>query len=67
MIYIYRYMDIKVTHIRCMDVGRYKYNYEGFCEKFIYPISINKGKIIITQEVHARLLGIISFLLFLSQ
>ena len=29
------------THTRFIDVGGYKYNFEGFCENFIYPMSIN--------------------------
>ena len=55
-----------VIHIRSMDVGGYIYNYEGFYEKSIYQMSTNKGRMIITKGVHTSLVGIISFLLFLS-
>ena len=37
-----RYMDLKVTHIRSLDVSEYRGNYHGFYEKFTYPIFINK-------------------------
>ena len=30
-------MDLEVTHIRYMDVGGYKHNYEGFYEKNLIP------------------------------
>ena len=50
-----------MTHIRSMDVGRYRYNYESFYEKSIYQMSISKEKIIITQGAHASLVGILPF------
>ena len=28
-----RYIDLEVTHIRFIDVGEYRHNYEGFYEK----------------------------------
>ena len=55
-----------VTNIRFMDVGGYKYNYEGFYEKTSYQMSINRGRTTTTKGVHASLVGILSFLLFLS-
>ena len=60
-----RYLDLRVTHIRSMDVGRYRQNYEGFYEKTSYQMSINRGRTTITQGAHVRLMGILSFLLFL--
>ena len=61
-----RYMDLEVTHIRSMDVGGYRHNYEGFYEKTSYQISINRGRMTTTQGAHASLVGILSFLLFFS-
>ena len=59
-------MDLEVTHIRSMDVGRYIHNYEGFYEKFTYQMCINKGRMITPKGAHASLVGILSFLLSLS-
>ena len=39
-----RYMDQEVTHIRQIDVDRYRHNYESCCEKFTYLMPINKEK-----------------------
>ena len=36
-------------HIGYMDIGGYKYNFKSFCEKFTYPMFINRGRTIITQ------------------
>ena len=49
-----------------MDVSRYRYIYEGFYEKFTYQMSINKGRTTTTQGVHASLVGVLSFLFFMS-
>ena len=49
-----------------MDVGGYRHNYEGFYEKTSYQMSINRGRTTTTQCDHASLVGILSFLLFLS-
>ena len=49
-----------------MDVDEYKHNYEGFYKKMSYQMSINRGRMTITQGAHASLVGILSFLLFLS-
>ena len=49
-----------------MDVGGYRHNYEDFYEKSIYQISINRERKTTTQGAHASLMGILSFLLFLS-
>ena len=59
-------MDLEVTHIRFMDVGGYRHNYEGFHEKTSFLMSINRGRTTTTEGAHARLVGILSFLLFLS-
>ena len=61
-----RYMDLEGTHIRFMDVGGYRHNYEGFYEKTSFQMSINRGRTITTEGAHASLVGILSFLLFLS-
>ena len=49
-----------------MDVGGYRHNYEGFYEKTSFQMSINKGRTTTTEGAHATLVGILSFLLFLS-
>ena len=56
-----------VTHIRSLDVSEHKYNYESFYKKITYPMSINRERMTTTQSAHASLVGILSFLLFLSQ
>ena len=56
-----------VTCISYMDVGVFKHNYKGFCKKFTYLMSMNKGKMITTQGAHASLVRILSFIIFLSQ
>ena len=55
-----------VTHIRSMDVGGYRHNYEGFYEKFTYHMSINRERMTKTQGAHASLIEILSLLMFLS-
>ena len=37
-------MDLEGHTHRSMDIGRYKYNYEGFYKKIIYQMSINRGR-----------------------
>ena len=49
-----------------MDVGGYRHNYEGFYEKTSYQMSINRGRTTTIEGSHAILVGILSFLLFLS-
>ena len=49
-----------------MDVGRYRHNLEGFDEKSTYQMSINRQRTITTNDAHASLERILSFLLFLS-
>ena len=44
--------------IRFVDISRYKHNYVGFCENFIYPMSINKERTTTTQGAHARVVRI---------
>ena len=62
-----RYMNLEGhTHIRSKDVGGYRCNYEGFYEKTSYQMSINRGRTTTTECAHVSLVGIISFLLFLS-
>ena len=52
------------THRRFMNVGRYRYNYEGFYEKSTYQMSINKSRMTKPEAAHASLVGILSFILF---
>ena len=40
-----------------MDISGYKHDYEGFCENFTYPISINKGKTTKTEGIHRNFVG----------
>ena len=49
-----------------MDVGGYRHNYGCFYEKTSFQMSINRGRTTTTEGVHASLVGILSFLLFLS-
>ena len=59
-------MCVWVIHIRSMDVGGYKHNYEGFYKKTSYQMSINRGRTITIEGAHASLVGILFILLFLS-
>ena len=52
-----------MTHIRSMDAGGYRHNYESFCEKTLYQMSINRERTTTSQDAHASLVGILSFLL----
>ena len=54
-----------LVDIRSIDVGRYRHNYEGFYEKFAYQIHINGGRTTTTQGAYARLLGILSFFIYI--
>ena len=49
-----------------MDVGGYRHNYKFFYEKTSYQMSINRERMTTTLGAHASLVGILSFLLFLS-
>ena len=49
-----------------MDVGGYRHNYEGFYEKTSLQMSISRERTTTTEGAHASLVGILSFLLFLS-
>ena len=40
-------------HIRSMDVGRYRYNYEGFYKKFTYQERKKRKERILTRIVWA--------------
>ena len=51
--------------MRSMDVGGYRYNYEGVYTKTSYQISINRERTTTTQGTHASLVRILSFILFL--
>ena len=48
-----------------MDIGGYRYNYEGFYEKSINQIFKNRKRMTTNQGAHASLVEILSFLLFL--
>ena len=63
-----RYMDLEGhTHIRGMDICRYRHDYEGFYEKNLIQMSINRGRMTTIQGTHASHVLIFSFLLFLSR
>ena len=47
-----------------MDVSGYRHNYEGFYEKTLYQISINRGRMIRTKGAHASLTGFSRFFYF---
>ena len=49
-----------------MDVGGYRHNYEGFDEKISFQMSINRERMTTIEGAHVSLVGILSFLLFLS-
>ena len=49
-----------------MDLDGYKQDFEGFYENFIYLISINKGRTIITKGSYAKFVETLFVLLFLS-
>ena len=49
-----------------MNVSEYRNNYEDFYEKSTHQMSINKERMTTTQGAHESLVGILSFLLFLS-
>ena len=55
-----------ITHIRSIDVCGYKHNYDSFYEKFIYQMSINRGRTTTTQGAQASLVGIFFLLSSLS-
>ena len=64
-----RYMDLEGhTHkvYGCWWIYIYIYNYEGFYEKTSYQISINRGRTTTTKGARESLVGILSFLFFLS-
>ena len=52
--------------MRSMDVGGYRHNYEGFYEKTLHQMLINRGRMTTTLGSHASLVRIHSFFLFLS-
>ena len=51
-----------VTHIRSMDINRYRHNNKGFCEKFIFPNTINRRRTTIIRVPHASLVELLSSL-----
>ena len=46
----------RVRHVRSIDVGGYQHNNKGFCENFIFPKSINRGRTILTRSTHVSLM-----------
>ena len=61
-----RYIDLEGHTHEVYDVGGYIHNNECFYEKSTYQMSLNKGRTTTTKGTHTSLVGIISFLLFLS-
>ena len=64
-----RYMNVEghTQHIRFIDVGGYRHNYEDFYEKSTYQMFINRGRTTTIQGANASPMRILSFLLFLSR
>ena len=48
-----RYMNLEGTHISSINVGGYRHNYEGFYEKILYQMSINRGRATTNKGAHA--------------
>ena len=46
-----------MSNITSVDVGGHRHNYKGSCKNFIYPMSINKGKMTTTQVSHSKPYG----------
>ena len=42
-------MDLEGHTLKAIDIGKYRHNYEGFCENFTYLMSINKKIMTTTQ------------------
>ena len=61
-----RYVDLEGHTHKVIDIGGYRHHYEVFYEKTSYQMLINKGRTTTTKGAHASLVGIISFLLYLS-
>ena len=49
-----RYMN-RVIHIRSMDIGRFRHNFEGFCRNFTYPVSLNEERMTPSKRAHVNL------------
>ena len=52
---------LEVTQIESTDIGRYRHNSKGFCEKFKYPMSINNGQMITSTSAHENFVGNLIF------
>ena len=52
-------MDLEDTHIRSINIGKYRNNYEGFYKKSTYQMTIHRGRIITIQGYHISLTGIL--------
>ena len=61
-----RYMNLEGHTHKVYGCCGYKHNYEGFYEKTSYQIYKNRERTTITLGAHASLVGILSFILFLS-
>ena len=59
-------MDLEGYAHKVYKCYGYRHNYESFYEKTLYQMSKNKERTTKTQGIHASLVGILSFLLFLS-
>ena len=51
-----------VTYIQSMDICEYKYNFKGLFEKFTYPISITKERMMIPKSANTNFME--NFLLY---
>ena len=54
-----------VTCIRSLDILKYRYNVDNFCEKFILSMFIKMGRMSTTQGAHVKFVKTFLFLLFL--
>ena len=55
-----------VTHMKFMDIDQYRHSYEGFCENFICPMFINRGRMMTTRGAHASIARILFSSSYLS-
>ena len=58
-----------VTYIQSMDICGYKYNFKGLFEKFLYPMSITKERMMIPKSANTNFVEnfLLSFLSLLAK
>ena len=60
-------MDLVGRTHKIYECYGYRHNCIGFCKKFTFPMSVNKGRTIIAQGAYVNFMEALSFLLFLSR